>query len=602
MESDITLVQGCLDGSALAFEAMVSRYQALVCAITYSAAGNRAVSEDLAQETFVQAWKKLGQLKEPEKFRPWLCSIARNIVRQHLHIQKQMPEVRYDMSDIEAKRDGQSPPETLIRQEEEAMVHAALLHIPEEYREPLVLFYRQDQSVRQVAELMGLTEATTRTRLHRARQMLREQVESRIETTLKKTAPGPAFTRSVLGAVGMGLAAGIAGTATAAGAGKAAGGLLAGIQAKVIAAGAVAVIGTCTMVALHHFSDSEPIDTDIVQSQEHLWEPQGPPPMQSDPAALSGAHIVTIEAPDIRQAQGEIYQSGTEPVERVETDDFDAWLESIIMEYVAMDNSATQLPETAALTGGMTGGMMYSMGMGGISGETWGGDAFASLLRETIIDFSPLTADMTLGAAIEYIHIASEFPLHVVILWQDLQTHSAIDRDTPIGIDGLGHMTAESGLNAILNSVSAGRSPVSFAIDDGVLLISAEQSLPKTFQNVAYPIGDLLLELGNPFYEVIKQDIIKTYAPSSWHENGGEGRIDVVGGDTLLVWQTPQVHTHIQYYLIQTREAFGLSEAPIDIPPEMSEDYPVLENADDFEVWFEAVMAEYSAVDGRAGQ
>ena len=258
MAKDTQLVRACRRGDLKAFEVIVGRYQSIVCAITYSAVGNHAVSEDLAQETFLRAWKNLGQLKEPEKFRSWLCSIARSVIGNYLRDMRRTPIMMADVDGVASTETEFQPDETLIRQEEQEMVSDALTRIPQNYREPLVLFYRENQSVRAVAALMGLTEATVRTRLHRARKMLRDQVESRIETTLKKTAPGPAFARSVMGAVGAGLAAGAAGTATAAGVTAATGataslltgtgGILTATAVKIAAAAAAVVIAAGVVV------------------------------------------------------------------------------------------------------------------------------------------------------------------------------------------------------------------------------------------------------------------------------------------------------------------------------------------------------------------
>lgn len=275
MNDDIKLVQACCGGDARAFEAIVSRYQALVCAITYSAVGHRDISEELAQETFVQAWKQIGKLKEADKFRPWLCSIARSIVCNHFRAQKRTPVVQFDMADLPTDKGKPTPPETLIRKEEEEMVHTALMQIPREYREPLVLFYRQDHSITQVAEIMGLTEAAVRTRLHRGRLMLREQIESKIETTLKKTAPTAAFTRAVMAAVGAGLTVGIAGSAaagtTAASTGSssaltAASGLLTATSAKIASIAAVIVI-TAGVVIYSTKELSAPTPSQITNEQ-----------------------------------------------------------------------------------------------------------------------------------------------------------------------------------------------------------------------------------------------------------------------------------------------------------------------------------------------
>ena len=89
MAGEARLLKASLKGDHDAFARIVRRYQALVCAITYSATGDLATSEDLAQETFLAAWKGLGSLREPSRLRAWLCAIARNLtadyLRRHQH-------------------------------------------------------------------------------------------------------------------------------------------------------------------------------------------------------------------------------------------------------------------------------------------------------------------------------------------------------------------------------------------------------------------------------------------------------------------------------------------------------------------------------------
>ena len=58
------------------------RYQGVVSAVSYSRTGDRALSEDIAQDTFIAAWRQLGQLREPSRLRSWLCGIARNLARK----------------------------------------------------------------------------------------------------------------------------------------------------------------------------------------------------------------------------------------------------------------------------------------------------------------------------------------------------------------------------------------------------------------------------------------------------------------------------------------------------------------------------------------
>src|SRR5471032_2867795 len=82
--NDAELVRGTLAGNRDAFGHIVSRYQSLICSLAYSATGSLGQSEDLAQETFITAWKHLGHLREREKLRAWLCGIARNRINSFL--------------------------------------------------------------------------------------------------------------------------------------------------------------------------------------------------------------------------------------------------------------------------------------------------------------------------------------------------------------------------------------------------------------------------------------------------------------------------------------------------------------------------------------
>src|SRR5262245_8004144 len=62
-----------------AFGQIVERYQSLICSLAYSACCDLALSEEIGQETFLTAWQTLGELREPDKLRSWLCGIVRNL-------------------------------------------------------------------------------------------------------------------------------------------------------------------------------------------------------------------------------------------------------------------------------------------------------------------------------------------------------------------------------------------------------------------------------------------------------------------------------------------------------------------------------------------
>jgi RNA polymerase sigma factor (sigma-70 family) len=200
---DASLVARSLAGNRDAFGRIVSRYQALICSVAYSATGSISHSEDLAQETFLAAWKDLPKLREPERLRPWLCGIARNVVQNNRRRESLEPATLGEP--IEGARDtaAEQPlaTEQAISKEEEAILWRSIARIPEAYREPMVLFYREHQSVAVVAASLGLNEDAVRQRLSRGRKLLHEQVLVFVEGALERSSPGEAFTVGVVAAL-----------------------------------------------------------------------------------------------------------------------------------------------------------------------------------------------------------------------------------------------------------------------------------------------------------------------------------------------------------------------------------------------------------------
>ena len=201
--NDGELVNASLAGNRDAFGQIVTRYQSLVCSLAYSATGSFGQSEDLAQETFVTAWKQLAGLREPEKLRAWLCGIARNLINNSLRKQGREPSHRAESLDeiSESHSPEPTPQDHTISNEEQAILWRSLERIPEIYREPLVLFYREHQSIEAVAQNLELTEEAVKQRLSRGRKLLHEEVLAFVECALARTNPGKAFTLGVLAAL-----------------------------------------------------------------------------------------------------------------------------------------------------------------------------------------------------------------------------------------------------------------------------------------------------------------------------------------------------------------------------------------------------------------
>ena len=200
MRDDSDLVSSARQGDARAFAGIVERYQSLVCAIAYSGTGDLELSRDVAQETFLAAWKGLSTLREPGRLRAWLSGIARNLMQNARRRGGRERSAPLEEADQVASPSA-GPLEEAIDAQQQALLWSALSEIPDTYREPLVLFYREGQSIRAVAEGLELSEGAVKQRLSRGRQMLKEQVAAFVESALERTRPGAAFTALVVAAL-----------------------------------------------------------------------------------------------------------------------------------------------------------------------------------------------------------------------------------------------------------------------------------------------------------------------------------------------------------------------------------------------------------------
>ena len=201
--NDADLATKSLAGDRDAFAQIVSQYQSLVCSLAYSATGSLSQSEDLAQEIFLKAWRELAKLKEPQKLRSWLCAIARNTIVDALRGRHREPVQDAETLDAVVEFSAADMPvaDRVIQREEEAILWRSLEQIPENYREPLILFYREGESVERVARELELSEDAVKQRLSRGRKLLAEEVTAFMEDTLKRSTPGRAFTVAVVGAL-----------------------------------------------------------------------------------------------------------------------------------------------------------------------------------------------------------------------------------------------------------------------------------------------------------------------------------------------------------------------------------------------------------------
>ena len=135
---DAELVALCRDGDRDAFGKIVHRYQSLVCALAYAACGDIARSEDLAQETFLAAWRQLKSLREPARLRNWLCGIARHLTQNSVRAESRDPlgsamTVEDEGTLTAAGED--APSDQAMSKEEQDILWRVLETLPRTYRD-----------------------------------------------------------------------------------------------------------------------------------------------------------------------------------------------------------------------------------------------------------------------------------------------------------------------------------------------------------------------------------------------------------------------------------------------------------------------------------
>jgi RNA polymerase sigma-70 factor (ECF subfamily) len=145
------------------FQALVEAHSADLYRFAYWLCRERGRAEDLMQESFLRAWRSLGDLRDGHAAKGWLIAILR---REHARqYERYAPELaELDPDDIAGET--AAPIETLVLRQE-------LLRLSADYREPLLMQVLGGLSCREIAQAMNLSENTVMTRLFRARQKLR---------------------------------------------------------------------------------------------------------------------------------------------------------------------------------------------------------------------------------------------------------------------------------------------------------------------------------------------------------------------------------------------------------------------------------------------
>jgi RNA polymerase sigma-70 factor (ECF subfamily) len=159
-------------GDERAFEELTRRWEKPLFYFIRRIIGGEADAWDVLQEVWLKAFRSIGSLREPTRFRTWLYSIARHSAMSHHRAEyrerNHLAELPLDSSDF-------TPP--LPDPSEAERVHEALDRIPLPFREALTLYFLEDLSVSEIAEVLGIPSGTVKSRLFHARTALKKELE-----------------------------------------------------------------------------------------------------------------------------------------------------------------------------------------------------------------------------------------------------------------------------------------------------------------------------------------------------------------------------------------------------------------------------------------
>ena len=188
-----SIIDGLKASDALAIDDFVNRYSKPLFGVILNYLKDPADAEEVLQETLLKVVRKIGTFREESHLWPWMKRIAINNcimwLRKHravrereVQMEEELPQFNRDGYHKTLINDWPVDPESIaLNSELSQRLYDAIQSLPSEYRVPLVLRDVEGYSIREIASLLDLKEATTKTRIHRARLFVREKLSTYFE-------------------------------------------------------------------------------------------------------------------------------------------------------------------------------------------------------------------------------------------------------------------------------------------------------------------------------------------------------------------------------------------------------------------------------------
>lgn len=185
--NDNDLISKVLSGDQQAYAGLVARYQNYVFTLTLRMIKSREDAEEVAQDVFIKAYKYLADFRGASKFSTWLYTIVNNTCISFLRKKKLQIHSLDNEGVIEVadSRDSGFRADLVEQKSRQTMVGNAISMLNPDDAEIITLFYKNEQSLDEIAQILGLEVNTAKVRLHRARTRLKEKMETHFAHEVK---------------------------------------------------------------------------------------------------------------------------------------------------------------------------------------------------------------------------------------------------------------------------------------------------------------------------------------------------------------------------------------------------------------------------------
>jgi len=173
------LIQRCLQGDQVAWDAIVQQYRRKVFNVAYKFVGRHEEAEDLTQDIFLKIFKSLGTFDRRANFQTWLISVSRNLCIDHYRSVRQERltiDRQVDPNELSPVSHDPGPIAAIEQQDRVALLREALAALPDSLRTAILMRDIQELSYQEIADRLQLPEGTVKSRINRGRTELARQI------------------------------------------------------------------------------------------------------------------------------------------------------------------------------------------------------------------------------------------------------------------------------------------------------------------------------------------------------------------------------------------------------------------------------------------